>query len=222
MIRKTSRSLLRGCLRANDDLMTLSSTTRYLIPATILLVGAGLFFKLRSEFLTSSEFPSSGRHQHPGSTFESGDPATDSSRPSRTKSRIRDQQIRPTVEQTTSLLRDTVIPVMDLPEETLSDRVARLNRLIIGCGVDPEHLEITIENDDSVLERPIANMIYPVLRIRNVPVAVALKYTADNTFLRYKVLAGRVECFSSSSIHRDDHQQPSNEALNANDPFAEP
>jgi hypothetical protein len=202
MIRKASRSRPRGYSRPNDILTNLSATTRYVISAAILLAGTGLFFMLHSESSFSGGFESRAKGQDFKPDLETIPHTVDSSKPLRTKSRIRDSRTKPTVEQTADLFRETILSLVDLPKQTFAARVVELNRLIKESGVSPENLRISIEDGDSALERPLARCLYPELRIRNIPLADVLKYTADSTALRYEVLPGRVECFQADSADR--------------------
>jgi hypothetical protein len=200
----------------------LSTTARYVVLAVALVVCAWLFLTLHSESPSSAGHSSSDRNQPAESTIESVGQIANSSEPARTKSRIRIDPNKPTIDETTELLRNTIVPVVDLPEQSLTDRVVMLNRLIKECGVPPDQLTISITEDDAAAERPIANIVFPELRVREIPLVAVLQYTADSTRLRFEVSAGNVECFSASSIHRNTRQDRSDEASDSADPFAKP
>lgn len=146
--------------------------TRHLIPAAILLVGAGLLY-------TSSTRQSNERDTRAETAVGSVDPLADFSKPSRTKSKIRNHQPKPTVEQTEELLRSTIIPLAELPEQSLSDTVAAINRLIAEAGVQPHALRLACAPSR--------------IRVRNVPVAAVLQIVIDHRAVRYRVREGTVE-----------------------------
>ena len=124
------------------------------------------------------------RDQRPKSSIESAGLGTDSSGPARTKSKTR----IPTVEQTEELLRSTIIPLAELPEQSLSDTVAAINRLIVEAGVQPNTLQLACDPSN-----PIAKMKMGRIRMRNVPVAAVLQIVIDHRAVRYRVGEGTVE-----------------------------
>lgn len=124
------------------------------------------------------------RDQRPGSAIESAGQGTDSSKPSRTKSKTR----IPTVEQTEELLRSTIIPLAELPEQSLSDTLAAINRLIEEAGVPPNTLQLACDPSN-----PIAKIKMGRIRMRNVPVAAVLQIVMGNRAVRYRVGEGMVE-----------------------------
>jgi hypothetical protein len=166
--------------------MTLSATTRHLILATILiLVGAGLFSKLRPGSPTSGKPPSNGQAQHPESAIESALPATDFSGPLRTKSKDRIHHLKPTIEETTALLRTTMIPRVDIQDQTVLEVAATFNGVIQDAGIPPHKLRVIVNKSEDLVKWRIKE-----LRIREVPLAVLFKYACDSTRLRYRVEPG--------------------------------
>jgi hypothetical protein len=124
------------------------------------------------------------RDQRPGSAIESAGQLADSSGPARTKSKTRIS----TVEQTEELLRSTILPLAELPEQSLSDTVAAINRLIEEAGVPPNMLQLACDPSN-----PIAKMKMGRIRMRNVPVAAILQIVIGNQAVRYRVGEGTVE-----------------------------
>ncbi len=102
----------------------------------------------------------------------------------RTKSRIRTNHSKVTIEETTGLLRTTIIPTIDLPpDQLLSERIARINELIQKAGMEPYRLRLIIRSGDPALQWRCRGE----LGMREVPVAVAVKYIIDSTKLRYYI-----------------------------------
>ena len=102
----------------------------------------------------------------------------------RTKSRIRPNHPRPTIEETTSLVRTTIIPLIDLPpDQPLPERIARVNELIQKAGVESNRLRVILRSADPAIQWRFKGE----LRIREVPLGIALKYLCDSTKLRYHI-----------------------------------
>lgn len=114
----------------------------------------------------------------------------------RTKSKERPNHHKPTIEETTELLRTTIIPVVIFQEDQLvTERVALINKLFQEAGIEPHRLRVLVPATDRARQMRTGG-----LKIRNVPAAVVLKYLCDNTILRYRVCEnGVVELFSQSS-----------------------
>ena len=83
----------------------------------------------------------------------------------------------PSQDHTIKLLRETVFPLVDWPEQPLPERLKLIQQEASKVG-----LAVKISEDLAV-----ASLIYPSLRIRNTSLALAIKYTADCTKLRYRI-----------------------------------
>lgn len=156
---------------------------RYAI-ATI-CVGIALFSALR---LREPQSPGSLEEGdfNPQRTLnkESANVASGLDDPIRTKSRIRTKHPQPSIEETVNLLRTTIIPVLDLPpDQSLPERIARINELIQKTGVEPYQLRLILRSADPASQWKMMSE----LRVREVPLAHALKYLCDATKLRYIV-----------------------------------
>ena len=156
----------------------------------------------------------------------------------RTKSRIRSAHAKPTIEQTTELARTTIIPALDLPpDQTVAERVTEMNKLLQQAGVEPYRLRLIVRHGDTVNQMRFKDE----LRIREIPLAVALKFLCDSTKLRYHMREnGIVELtsmqeqdFLSDSPKQHESKKPSpsgatdafgndSSASGETDPFAVP
>jgi hypothetical protein len=102
----------------------------------------------------------------------------------RTKSRIRPNHPQPTIEKTTQLIRTTIIPLLDFPtDQPLPERIARVNELIQKAGVESRRLRVILRSADPAIQWRSKGE----LRIREVPLGIALKYLCDSTKLRYHI-----------------------------------
>ena len=149
-----------------------------------------------------------------GSSIESPDNFV----PARTKSKIRTVHHKPTIEETTELLRDTVLPLVHLPaDQPLVERVARINQLIQANGVKPHDLRVILDKSD-----PAANWRSEYeLGVRNVPVAVVIKYLCGSTKLMAHVRENGIVELTTRDDDLIIHAQ-SKEAYDPTDPFSEP
>lgn len=208
--------------------------TRYLILATILLI-AGLLITFRPKAPNSSELQSNGRNQPMRSTTESAGQLPDLAEPSRTKPRNRIEHPKPTIEETTGLLRNTIIPRVDIQDQPLLEVAAAINGFILEAGIPPHKLRVIIHksvpSEELRIEElrfvPLEEMRIKELRIRNVPLAELLKYVCDSTRLRYRVEPGIIWFLDitdalSSDILKTEESNSSSESSSASaDPFGE-
>ncbi len=174
--------MLTSPLSGFPSLTNLKEKARYLIPAAILLVGAGLFF---SDNLTWDEDQSAGRDQRPAESFER---PTNSSEPRLTKSKIRTHHPKPTLGETTELLGSTIFPLVDLPEQSLAERVVAINQLIERSGVPPTRLRVSCDTFN-----PVGKVRIGKLKEKNLSAASLLRLTTDSGDLRSIVRNGKVE-----------------------------
>ena len=75
------------------------------------------------------------------------------------------------------LLRDTTIPIVEWPEQSIVDRLTLIEREASKVG-------LSIEMSPGLRNR---HMSYPALRMRNVPLVVAIQATVDSTILRVRI-----------------------------------
>ncbi|RYD64971.1 MAG: hypothetical protein EOP84_32300 [Verrucomicrobiaceae bacterium] len=121
-----------------------------------------------------------------------------------------------------------MIPLVNIPEQTIAERVAELNRLVREQGISERDLVFVIEKDDLTREKPVSKLVYPPVAIRNVPLLVVLKYIQDSTVLIFKVTGGQVEFWNYHYLPRlpEVPPEPDREAPAAGladaDPFAKP
>lgn len=201
--------------------MTATQMTRYLILATILLI-AGLCITFRSNTPNSSEHHSNGRGQFMGSTTESAVRLGDLAEPSRTKSKNRIYHPKPTIEETTGLLRNTIIPRVDIEDRTILEVAAAINGFIQDAGIPPHNLRVIVNKSDDLMKWRIKEE-----RIRNVPLSELLKYVCDSTRLRYRIEPGIIRFFDAADdslpeIPKIEESSSPSEILPAlDDPFGE-
>lgn len=108
-------------------------------------------------------------------------------------------------DQSYQLLRDTIIPWVDWPEQSIVDRLALIDQEASKVG-------LSVEMSPGLKSRP---MTYPALRVRNIPFAAAIQCTVDSTILRYRVKDSGVLFFYLASEERS-----SPIPREANDPFS--
>lgn len=175
-------------------------TYRYHVLAIILLVIALTVFyrRVNSSDNESSEQAESG--MVPRLFAVSSDHLNHSDGRVITKGKNRGKQRKPTQEETVALVIGTVLPRVDLPEQTLADRVKELNRLLRDCGIESGQLSVVVDEEGPLPDSPLPGLFCHELRVRNLPFDQLLKYMADNTKLRYGVDGGRVELFFAGSL----------------------
>lgn len=156
----------------------------------IVLVSMGLFLALHPASPVSGKPGSNGLNHHARSTTKSVDHATNSSEPARTKSKIRIHHLKPTIEETTELLRNTIIPRVDMQDQTILEVADAINGFIHDAGIPPHKLRVIVNKSDDLVKWRIKE-----LRIRNAPLAVLFKYVCDSTRLRCRVEPGIIRFF---------------------------
>lgn len=153
-------------------------------------------------------------------TDEFASPANESNEPTRTKLRHRPLLEKPTIEETTELLKTTIISLVDLPaDQSLPERISNLNELIRREGVDPSRLRLILSSGDSAGQWRFKDE----LRIREVSVREVLKYLCGNTMLRCHVREnGIIELTTTVDPEPSSESQPGEfDASEGHDPFAE-
>jgi hypothetical protein len=147
--------------------------------------------------------------------------SSNSAESARTKPRPRTNRPKPTIEETSELVRTTIVPLLDLPpNQPLTERVACINELIRDAGVESDRLRLMIRSADSALEIRSKSE----LRVREIPLAIVLKYLCDSTRLRYHIREnGIVELTTSQDPDPSPHtaEPESSSAEEKDDPFAE-
>ncbi len=167
--------------------------SRHYILIAILAAALAVFLAIPRNTLPPGGYTVSGTSSEKLPASGNDAEASDPEKTSRTKSKIRDPRRKPTLEETKSLLKETILPALDVPEQSIADRVKELNRLLRESEIPPNLLTIIIDPDDSRRERPISNFTTPELRIRNIPLVTALQYMTGSTIHQFRVLPGRVE-----------------------------
>jgi hypothetical protein len=201
--------------------MASTKMTRYLILAAILLI-TGLFITFRPKAPDTSELQSNGRDEPMRSTTESAVQLPDLAEPSRTKSKNRIHHPKPTNEETTALVRNTVIPLVDIQDQTVLEVAAAITTFLQDAGIPPHKLRVIVNKSDDLVKWRIKE-----LRIRNAPLDVLLKFICDSTRLRYRVEPGIirfVDAFDDSlpEIPKiEESSSPSGILPAPDDPFGE-
>ena len=93
---------------------------------------------------------------------------------------------------TSRLLRDTIIPVVDWPEQSIADRLTLIDHEASKIG-------LSVEMSPGLRSRALT---YPALRVRNVPFVVAIQATLDSTILRVRIKDSGVLFFYLASEER--------------------
>ncbi len=200
---------------------------RLLISAALILLPAVMFLVARPKFQNSitdeKKAPDNVENSSPNSTSL----AQDSSFPSRTKSKDRIVHRKPTLAETENLLRNTIIPRVDIEDLSVGEAANTIRLLIQDAGIEPHELQIVCD-----MTAPISEMRIRELRIRNIPLAVLLRYICDSTKLRYYVSPGAIEFGSMTDDPFEgvgfdgpdpfEEPEPVKPILDPDDPFAEP
>jgi len=123
----------------------------------------------------------------------------------RTKSKTREVHRKPTIEETTELVRSTIIPVIEFEDHTVAEGIELLNQLIREQGIEPHRLRVVVPATDPVRDLRMIN-----LEARDIPLAHILKYMCGRTKLRYRVVEnGLVEVFAQFTV---DHEKSGTES----------
>lgn len=92
------------------------------------------------------------------------------------KTKRQKREIQHTRDETIRILLETTVESVDLPNETLEDRVTRLNGIVSGLGGNAPRVRIVL-GDAGV---PPTETL-PELKLRNVPLWTFLRYVSDWT-----------------------------------------
>jgi hypothetical protein len=144
---------------------------------------------------------------HPAATesFENGLPS---------KSRHRPAAPKISKARTRALLETPIPGTFEFPEQTLSQRVAAINRLLERAGIPSDQLSVAVEARTA--EAPFASHgVFESLSLQDPTPATILKYTAGRTRLCYRLSAGLVE-FADATF-----PDPLQDLPDGDDPFAE-
>lgn len=166
----------------------MNTRKRLLIPATAILALIGFCFVTIFRSPAPRDRNSGEKRGKESSSESFASDARVAYTEIKTRSRIR--ATVPTLEETIESLRNTVVPMVDLPpDRSLTETADAINKLLQEAGIPPHQLKVTYDKSSP----RIGNLRYKAeLRLRNVPVAVILKYVCDSTILRYAVRPGVV------------------------------
>ena len=189
--------------------------SRYPILATTLVI-AGFYLTLRSQTSIFSEPQADERNQTAHSTTESIDQFATTPR---TKSKNRIHHPKPTIEETEELLKATIIPRVDIQDQTILEVAAVVTTFIKDAGIPPHQLRVIVHKSDDLLRWRIRE-----LRIRNIPLHILIKYVSDSTRLRYRVEPGIIRFFDHADAAEfpeiEESIAPSDILPDPDDPFA--
>lgn len=200
---------------------------RYVIAAACL--GIVLFLSLQ-QWQATSPGRSKESDAHHGLIIhnESSNVSPGFGEPIRTKSRIRINHPKPSIEETENLIRATIIPVLVLPpDQPLPERIARINELIQKAGVEPYRLRLILRSADPANQWRMRDEV----RVREIPLGHVLRYLCDSTKLRFRVRENGIVELSTVPDPEATPPPPSGEidifekdpnAPEEPDPFADP
>jgi len=178
--------------------------------ARVLISAAVILLVAHPKFQNVTKSRENANYQVASSATDSTDLTQDLSFPPRTKSKERIVHRKPTLAETTDLLRNTIIPRVEIEDQSVGETANTLRLLIQEAGIHPHELRIICD-----MAAPSSAMRIRELRIRNIPLAVLLKYICDSTKLRYHLTPGVIEFKSiSERFERAESDEP--------DPFEEP
>lgn len=118
---------------------------------------------------------------------------------------------RPTVEDTTTLLKSTIIPETHFVDLTLFECITSLNDLIKNAGVDRRDLRI-VPSERLTQQTQGSDQPWHEVKLKNVPVATVLQYLLDVRGLRYRIGQGIVEM---RLMDEPDEETPSQKLVRA-------
>ena len=189
--------------------------SRYLILATTLVI-AGFYLTLRSQTSIFNEPQADERNQTAHSTTESTDQFATTPR---TKSKNRIHHPKPTIEETEELLKATIIPRVDIQDQSILEIAAVITTFIKDAGIPPHQLRVIVHKSDDLLRWRIRE-----LRIRNIPLHILLKYICDSTRLHCRVEPGIICFFDVADAAEfpeiEESSAPSEVLPDPDDPFA--
>ena len=116
-------------------------------------------------------------------------------------------------ERTRRMMRDVRLPVIDWPEQPLTERLTLIEKELVNHGIE---MEISEALRGRMQTRP---MNYPELRVRDIPLIAAIQYTCDATVLSYKVLDSGVLLFRLIDEGSADERGSGVPASTPDDPF---
>jgi hypothetical protein len=149
--------------------------------------------------------PSSSDSAAAAESFENGLPS---------KSRHRPATPGISKARTLAILETTIPGTVEFPEQTLSQRVSAINRLLERAGIPSDQLSVAVEARTA--EAPFASHgVFESLGLQDPTPATILKYTAGRTRLCYRLSAGLVE-FADATF-----PDPLQDLPDGDDPFAE-
>lgn len=161
--------------------MTISK--RHLI--AVALLGIVLIFSLRPwQAISNGNSNARDVRRGPTTVNESSVGSPDLVESTRTKSRIRINHSKPTIEETIELVKATIISGLDLPVgHPVPEGIAHINALIHQAGVEPSRLRLILKSADPATQQGIRYGF----KIQEMPLAVTLKYFCEASRLRYHV-----------------------------------
>jgi len=137
---------------------------------------------------------------------------TDEALPSKSKPRSPTPKISKA--RTLALLETPIPGPVEFPEQTLSQRVAAINRLLEQAGIPRDQLSMAVEAQTA--ETLFAsNVVFESFTLQDPTPATILKHTAGRTRLYYRLRAGLVE-FADATF-----ADPLLDLPDGDDPFAE-
>lgn len=140
----------------------------------------------------------------------------------RTKTKIRNPSYKPTIEETERTFKTAIIPFLDLPEQTLEERIAALNQISRELGISPDKLTFVIEENDHLRERPISGLMTEPIRLRDVSLFQAVRVFTGSTIHWCRIQPSRVEFWNLAAMPESETQGVGNRIGRGQaDPFAE-
>ncbi len=200
--------------------------SRILIPAAVILLIAAMFLVARPKFQNGGpdEIVTSDRVTN--SATDSIAFPKNPSFPSRTKSKDRMAHRKPTLKETDDLLRNTIIPLVEIEDLSVGEATDKIRLLIQDAGIKSHDLQITCD-----LPAPDLQLRIKEMNLINVSIAEIFKSISGKTGLYFGVGPGvlqfnapfndRLQQSSSKPKPYDPFSGMSHEGEGA-DPFAEP
>jgi hypothetical protein len=108
--------------------------------------------------------------------------------PAKSNAPSRAKAARPTREETEKLLRETIIPSVELADIGVDDLLDYLEGLIDEAGIEPTQLRLVLDQNLAVDDPRSGEMA-----LRNVPLAIVLKYASQQLGGHYVVGEGIVD-----------------------------
>ena len=170
---------------------------RNLTFAVVLLIILGIFIVFRWK---PSPIGGRERSEHNGATnYPTAPvvPVVNPSDPVRTRSKVRTDDPKGTVEKTTALLRNTKVGRQErltFPEQSVTDRITTFERIVREAGIESREIRIAFDHQNALFETKVGQ-----LDLSNLPLRDVILYICDGAKLWFRIGPGIVEFYDPAT-----------------------